>query len=60
VLRGNAIPGKVLVEVLNMSNREDAGLLGSAAMRERMARSLLRALHYHFGEAPPEPLSASR
>jgi N-acetylmuramoyl-L-alanine amidase len=59
VLRGNAVPGKALVEIVNLGNREDAALLGSAAMRERMARGLLDAVHDYFGEPAPE-LSASR
>jgi N-acetylmuramoyl-L-alanine amidase len=42
VLRGNEIPTKVLVEMLNLSNREDARLLGSAQL----------ALFRHFGETP--------
>jgi N-acetylmuramoyl-L-alanine amidase len=53
VLRGNAIPTKVLVEMLNLSNPEDARLLGSARTREQLARALHLALFDHFGERRP-------
>jgi N-acetylmuramoyl-L-alanine amidase len=53
VLRGNAIPAKVLVEMLNLSNREDARLMASARTRERLARALYLSLYGHFGESPP-------
>lgn len=49
VLRGNAVPTKVLIEVLNMSNAADAELLGRAADRERIAGALASALEAHFG-----------
>ena len=52
VLRGNEIPTKVLFEMLNLSNREDARLLGSARTREEIARALQLALFRHFGETP--------
>lgn len=54
VLGGNAVPGKVLVELLNLSNAEDAALLASARQRERLARGIFQALHRHFGERPPQ------
>jgi len=53
VLRGNAVPTKVLVEMVNLSNREDAALLGQARERERIARSIANSLFLHFGESPP-------
>ena len=53
VIRGNAIPTKVLVEMVNLSHKEDARLLGRARDRERLARALLAALHHHFGERSP-------
>jgi N-acetylmuramoyl-L-alanine amidase len=52
VLRGNAIPTKVLVEMLNLSNREDAKLLASARTRQQLARALQLSLFRHFGERP--------
>jgi N-acetylmuramoyl-L-alanine amidase len=53
VLRGNAVPTKVLVEMVNLSNREDAALLSKAADRQRMAEALVRSLFLHFGEPSP-------
>jgi N-acetylmuramoyl-L-alanine amidase len=53
VLRGNAVPNKVLVELVNLSNPEDAAVLGSARWRERLAHGLLGALYRHFGETAP-------
>ena len=52
VLRSNAIPNKVLVEMLNLSNPDDAELLASARTRQQLARALQVALFRHFGERP--------
>ncbi len=51
VLRSNAVPAKVLVEMVNLSNPQDAALLGSAQERERLARAIARALAIYFGDA---------
>ena len=50
VIRGNEVPTKVLVEMLNLSNREDAALMATALARERLATALLESLYSHFGE----------
>ncbi|HET9298590.1 MAG TPA: hypothetical protein VFO11_01520, partial [Candidatus Polarisedimenticolaceae bacterium] len=55
VLRGNAIPAKLLVEILNLSNAQDAALLGAAGERQRIAEALGAALVRHFGERPVDP-----
>jgi N-acetylmuramoyl-L-alanine amidase len=52
VLRGNEIPTKVLIEMVNLSNREDAAVLASALERDRLADALFDSLHRHFGEPP--------
>jgi N-acetylmuramoyl-L-alanine amidase len=52
VLRGNAIPTKVLIEMVNLSNKKDAQLLAAAKDRERLARAVYRSLFLHFGETP--------
>ena len=52
VLRGNAIPAKLLIEVLNLSNAEDAALLRAASERQRMAEALGAALIRHYGDRP--------
>jgi N-acetylmuramoyl-L-alanine amidase len=49
VLRGNAVPTTVLVEMVNLNNPDDAALLGRAADRERLAKALAAALADHFG-----------
>jgi N-acetylmuramoyl-L-alanine amidase len=48
VLRGNAVPTKVLVEMVNLNNSDDAALLGRAADRDRLAKALAAALGDHF------------
>jgi N-acetylmuramoyl-L-alanine amidase len=52
VLRGNAIPNKVLVEMVNMKNRKDAALLAAAEKRELLADALFESLKLHFNENP--------
>lgn len=53
VLRGNEVPAKVLVEVLNVTNREDAKMLASARERERIAGALFDGIRaYLEGGAP--------
>jgi N-acetylmuramoyl-L-alanine amidase len=49
VLRGNAVPTKVLVEMVNLNNPDDAALLGRSADRDRLAKALAGALADHFG-----------
>ncbi len=52
VLRGNAVPTKVLVEMVNLNNPDDAALLSRAADRDRLAKALAAALGDHFGPRP--------
>jgi N-acetylmuramoyl-L-alanine amidase len=51
VLRGNAVPSKVLIEMVNLSNPDDAALMGRAADRERLAAALSEALAAHLKAA---------
>ncbi len=62
VIRGNQVPAAVLVEMVNISNKQDAKLLSTAAERERLATALFRAMWTYFGEKTPMPrdLRASR
>jgi N-acetylmuramoyl-L-alanine amidase len=53
VLRGNAIPTKVLIEMVNISNEQDARLLAAASERQRLARAIYHSLFLHFAESPP-------
>jgi N-acetylmuramoyl-L-alanine amidase len=50
VLRGNAIPTKVLVEMVNLKNKEDASLLASAKRRDALAEALFKSLLRHFDD----------
>lgn len=52
VLRGNQVPTKVLVEMVNLSNRDDAAVLGIARNREKLATALADGILTHFGEEP--------
>ena len=49
VLRGNVVPTKVLVEMVNLNNPDDAALLGHAIDRDRLAKALVAALSDYFG-----------
>lgn len=49
VLKGNEVPAKVLVEMVNMSNAADAALLGRASDRDRLAVSIARGLTSFLG-----------
>jgi N-acetylmuramoyl-L-alanine amidase len=48
VLRGNTVPTKVLVEMVNLSNASDASLLANARERERLAEALFQSLLTHY------------
>lgn len=48
VLRGNAVPAKILVEMVNLTNPEDAALIGRAAEREKLAGALAEAVKAHL------------
>ena len=49
VLRGNVVPTKVLIEMVNLNNPDDATLLGRATDRDRLAKALASALSDYFG-----------
>jgi len=57
VIRGNEIPTKVLIEMLNLGNPEDAALMASAVARERLATAILESLYSQFGE-PADRIAA--
>jgi N-acetylmuramoyl-L-alanine amidase len=52
VLRGNAVPTKILVEMVNLSNKDDAAVLKKAANRRKLALALADGILTHFGEEP--------
>lgn len=49
VLRGTAVPAKVLIETANINNARDATLLADPGGRERIARAVVSGLRGHFG-----------
>lgn len=61
VLKGNAVPAKVLVELVNLNHEADARLLRSPAARERIAAALADSLVRFYRPSPAaEPVKASR
>ncbi len=54
VLRGNEVPTKILMEMVNLSNRQDAAILEKARNREKLATALADGILTHFGEKPLE------
>jgi N-acetylmuramoyl-L-alanine amidase len=49
VLRYNAVPAKLLLEVGNLANPEDRRLLQTRAFRDRVARAVVAGLRSYFG-----------
>jgi len=49
VLRYNAVPAKLLLEVCNLANVEDRALLTTRAFRQRVAASVVDGLLSYFG-----------
>jgi N-acetylmuramoyl-L-alanine amidase len=52
VLRYNAIPAKMLLEVCNLANVEDRKLLQTREYRERVADAVVDGILAYFGEKP--------
>jgi len=59
VLKGNAVPVKVLVELVNLNHEPDARLLRSPAARERLAAALAESVLRFYGAAA-QPGQAAR
>jgi N-acetylmuramoyl-L-alanine amidase len=51
VLRYNAVPAKLLLEVCNLANAEDRELLQTRAYRQRMAEAVVRGILGYYGPA---------
>lgn len=49
VLRYNAVPAKILLEVCNLNNPEDRRLLRTREFRQRVAEAVVRGLRSYFG-----------
>lgn len=52
VLRYNAIPAKILLEVCNLANPEDRELLQTRAFRQRVAEAITQGLIDYYGSDP--------
>jgi N-acetylmuramoyl-L-alanine amidase len=51
VLRYNTIPSKILLEVCNLANDQDRGLIQTRAYRQRVAEALVRGIEAYYGQA---------
>ena len=62
VLRYNAVPAKVLLEVCNLNNGDDRKLLQSVAFRQQVAETLLQGLlrYYDEGQRPKVATRSTR
>lgn len=49
VLRYNAVPAKALLEVCNLANREDRGLLQTRAFRQQVAEAVVDGILAYYG-----------
>ncbi len=53
VVRHNAVPAKLLVEVCNLSNPEDRRLMQTRAFRQKMAVAIVEGILAYYGESDP-------
>ena len=56
VLGGNSVPVKLLVEMVNLNNREDRTLIQDPSYRQAIAESFVQAMLSYY--APPDTASA--
>ncbi|MEM9558451.1 MAG: N-acetylmuramoyl-L-alanine amidase [Acidobacteriota bacterium] len=52
VIRRNAVPTKVLLEICNMNNAEDRRLLRTRAFREQVATAIVDGILGYYGQDP--------
>ena len=52
VLRYNAVPAKVLVEVCNLANPEDRRLIQTRAYRQTVAEAIVQGIVDYYGSSP--------
>ncbi len=62
VLRYNAIPAKMLLEVSNLANQDDRRLIQTQAFRQKMAEALVQGIMAYYGEEMPltEPVQVAK
>ncbi len=53
VLRYNAVPAKLLLEVCNLGNELDRNLIQTRAYREEIATAIVQGLLAYYGPTPP-------
>lgn len=58
VVRRNAVPAKLLLEVCNLNNTEDRRLLETRAFRQRVAEAIVDGILAYYGEATTPRLAA--
>lgn len=51
VVRHNAVPAKLLVEVCNLANPEDRRLMQTQAFRQKMAAAIVEGILTYYGES---------
>ncbi len=51
MVRYNAVPAKLLLEICNMNNAEDRRLLTTRGFRQSLAQSLVDGLLGYYGQA---------
>lgn len=52
VVRYNAIPAKLLLEVCNLNNTKDRNLLRTRAFRQKVAEAIVDAILAYYGQTP--------
>jgi len=55
VVRYNAVPAKLLLEVCNLNNPEDRKLLRTRAFRQRLAVAIVDGILAYYGQTPTSP-----
>ena len=50
VLRYNAVPAKVLLEICNLANDQDRKLLQTRAFRQRIAEAVVEGILRYYGQ----------
>ncbi|RMH19931.1 MAG: N-acetylmuramoyl-L-alanine amidase [Acidobacteria bacterium] len=53
VVRHNAVPAKLLVEVCNLANRQDRKLIQTRTFRQQVAEALTEGIMAYYGQTPP-------
>lgn len=60
VVRHNAVPAKMLVEVCNLANDEDRRLIQTRAFRQEMASAIVDGILAYYREPVPDPTRVAR